>query len=203
MPFFTDFEAFVRYLWNRPAESRRAMMKFAGSISNMCAAKLARFTVQPLVSRRCCSYRNSIMKRVWYVTCSFRAAVSERKKGTEKLATNDCAKSFLSLAMGFFFSSSSSIISHWCRTRRSIDGERTNSPVRDGRSDATRFRSLEKPISQKMTCPNKSKPRRPARPLIWRYMRPLRSTESPQKTVVRHGMLMPSASVPVAKTTLR
>ena len=59
-------------------------------------------------------------------------------------------------------------------------------------------------------CPSTSSPRRPARPVSWVYspgvmsacVSPLNFT-SFSMTTVRAGMLMPSASVSVAKTTLQ
>eukprot|EP00961_Rhodomonas_salina_P291351 3931929-Rhodomonas_salina.2 len=46
-------------------------------------------------------------------------------------------------------------------------------------------------------------PRRPARPVVWRYSIALRYTASPTSTLVLHGVLMPKASEPVAKITAR
>mmetsp|Transcript_15310 Transcript_15310/g.36302 ORF Transcript_15310/g.36302 Transcript_15310/m.36302 type:complete len:462 (+) Transcript_15310:1098-2483(+) len=49
--------------------------------------------------------------------------------------------------------------------------------------------------------PRRSNPRRPERPAIWRKFMALRKMESPAKTEVLVGMLMPIASVSVAITT--
>ena len=58
-------------------------------------------------------------------------------------------------------------------------------------------------------CPSTSMPRRPARPVSWVYSPGVRSAwvspfhfDSFSSTTLRAGMLMPSASVSVAKTTL-
>ena len=80
--------------------------------------------------------------------------------------------------------------------------------VRVEASPATRAGSISG-LQSTTACPSTSMPRRPARPVSWVYSPGVRSAcvsplnfDSRSSTTVRAGMLMPSASVSVAKTAV-
>mmetsp|Transcript_16547 Transcript_16547/g.38191 ORF Transcript_16547/g.38191 Transcript_16547/m.38191 type:complete len:239 (-) Transcript_16547:4717-5433(-) len=193
-----------KYLCKSPFERIRLRIRFAGSTSKRCVTMPDRFLVYPLPESNDSLRRSSTANREKVATCFSRRFV-DRMNGIFTAAAKQSNRDFRRAGFVGF-----SVVISWmrrlsssCRRRSTSVGDWLNSPARLGISDATRRWTLAKPMSQKITCPNKSKPRRPARPLICLNINPFRSNESPQKMVDLQGMLIPRASVAVAKTTFK